>query len=248
MYSKLTFYGVTGLFAIPAERFTAEQSAIYARVHATEDRLGRALTDAELLALASGRGERLAYAYDPATASPLGTRQIVIVLRDEGEVRRLSDGSLDAPATEAAVIVTKAVADRIRAAVDAVLVEATRTKELDPYAAETALCVWEEMLNRQRVKGTDDLLDGDVLRQAFADYGTASMRLFAVSVAGLVDRAWATLTAEEQDRVAFDWEFVPDLLQMVDWDFEGSDPAFREPDDVAAFAASVRADRLRRTA
>ena len=241
MKSELEFCYDDGA-AIPAVHHSPEQAVLYGRVDSLEDRLKRALTDAELLALASsGSGERLAYTYYPTTASPLGTRKVVIVLRDGGQLRRLSDGSLDEPVTESVATVTKSVANRIRAAVEAVLVEVT--KKPDPCGFETALCVWEEMLDRQRVKGPYDLPDDDVLRGAFETYGTASMRLFAVEVAGLVDRAWATLTAEKQDRVTFDWEFVPDFLRSVGWDFSGSDPTLLPVSDVgvAAMAARVTA-------
>lgn len=86
--------------------------------------------------------------------------------------------------------------------------------------AETALCVFEYLMDRQSKHPFADMFD---------DIGWAQMRLNAIVTAVWIDRLIGGMEFEE----AHDWEIVPFLLGLFNWDawaecaygkFEGAFP------------------------
>lgn len=78
---------------------------------------------------------------------------------------------------------------------------------------ETALCIWEDMLQSKN--------SYPPLERAFEANGASAMRQRAMDLAPWVDAVYA-LHPEFPD--SFDWEFVPQVLEAVDWD-AGTHPA-----------------------
>jgi hypothetical protein len=88
---------------------------------------------------------------------------------------------------------------------------------------ETACAIWEDMLER---RVTLPLLD-----DAWGNYGTCAMRTEAATLAVYACQVWATMTLDEMDVVTpYDWEFIPSLINRVEWDPEtGSYDDLPEP-------------------
>lgn len=74
---------------------------------------------------------------------------------------------------------------------------------------ETALCIWEAMLE-MREKLPE-------LNQAWLDLGTSSMRAIAAEMALEADEEWYGIPEDNRDGVMFDWDFIPGVVRRYDW-------------------------------
>lgn len=74
---------------------------------------------------------------------------------------------------------------------------------------ETALCVWEDLLERR---------DSELFRSLFDNHGTSCMRSCAIQ-AGLIAEETFTLLEKQgyEFSLPFDWEFVPFIVSQLDW-------------------------------
>lgn len=104
-------------------------------------------------------------------------------------------------------------------------------------AVEAALCLWEAMLE------TRD--DDKELQAAFDALGTFHMRHTAIALAPVVLGVWDALSETEREAfVPYDWEFVPAVLGLVNWDHDviWSGPHTTDvPGTVARIARALKA-------
>jgi len=77
--------------------------------------------------------------------------------------------------------------------------------------ALTALAVWEELLKRDHDTHFD-------LVSFWDETGTAEMRVHTLTIAKWVDDIYAAMPEESIDGIAFDWDFIPLALNLIDWD------------------------------
>jgi hypothetical protein len=69
---------------------------------------------------------------------------------------------------------------------------------------ETALCLWEAMLEmRPKLPELD---------KRWKSHGTSALRSSVYCMVEECDEQWEALTKEEKDAIAFDWEFVPAFI------------------------------------
>ena len=75
---------------------------------------------------------------------------------------------------------------------------------------EAALCVWEELLERQGKPGNEDIT------QLFEGVGSSAVRASAHVIGAVVLAVHNRMTDEGYEFVgAYDWEFVPAVLQQL---------------------------------
>lgn len=85
--------------------------------------------------------------------------------------------------------------------------------------AETALCIWEAMLEARLAADLSDDPRPSALETAWEERGTITMRAAAIRLAPAADAIWQLLSPEEQDELdCYDWEFIPLFVERVDWD------------------------------
>lgn len=107
---------------------------------------------------------------------------------------------------------------------------------------EGALCAWEWMLEND---------EKDPLKSLFENMGSAAMRMASIQAGDICDRVYKHMEANEYEFIgAYDWEFVPDVLDRIDWqklikDNQYDGPPY-DPDIHAIFTAMVAADKALR--
>ena len=94
---------------------------------------------------------------------------------------------------------------------------------------ETALCVWEAMLD-QSSRSIN-------LTNAFDAVGTGEMRCAVAGITAWFDQVYDTISEDVRGDYCFDWVFVPAALHQITWD--GSTPTMPYP-LVAAEAVEKR--------
>jgi hypothetical protein len=83
--------------------------------------------------------------------------------------------------------------------------------------AESALCIWEEILSiHMDEKNT---LHAPV-EAAFDDMGAGQMRSFCLEMAIMAERVWNSLPDRTDWEVVgcYDWDFIPCFMHYVQWD------------------------------
>lgn len=79
--------------------------------------------------------------------------------------------------------------------------------------AEAALCAWEGMLDLR------DILPP--LKATWGTAGTVEMRHKAIALAPVICDVYDALGTEwieKHELLSYDWDFVPALLKLIDWD------------------------------
>jgi hypothetical protein len=78
---------------------------------------------------------------------------------------------------------------------------------------ETALCLWEAMLDYRDPHAMVDPAMRDKVDHMFGDNGSFTMRAAVASLADDCDEAWEAREAlDGDDHIAFDFEFCPNFL------------------------------------
>lgn len=112
----------------------------------------------------------------------------------------------------------------------------------DNLTCETALCVWEAMLDiRDRfTDGNGATADAPSyvadMEAAWSGNGAFGMRCVARYLALELEEIWSGVPEDTRDGITFDWEFVPMMLEFVDWSGIGSDQRGHFLPDAAAQA------------
>lgn len=112
-------------------------------------------------------------------------------------------------------------------------------KALNTTQIEAALCAWEWMCENR---------DGDQLGELFQNHGTVAMRWVSMQAGHIVCLVHDHMLAQGYEFAdAYDWEFVPSVLQKLDWGIlvddnqDGGEPY--KPNIHAIFCAMVAADK-----
>jgi len=110
-------------------------------------------------------------------------------------------------------------------------------------AAEAALCLWEDFVNATSYEGI--ALAGP--RQAIVDkmesyraaYGTCAARAVMLDSCNWATNVYWKLAEDLRDAISFDWDFIPMLNDLIDWN-----PALETPlkpsEDEAAELVTAR--------
>lgn len=112
------------------------------------------------------------------------------------------------------------------------------TKSFTVLQMEAALCAWEWMCENR---------DGDLLKDYFEGLGSSAMRHCSMQAGDIALQVHNHMEARSYDFVdAYDWEFVPAVLQKLDWQKLTDDNQYNgepyKPDIHAIFCALVAAD------
>lgn len=84
--------------------------------------------------------------------------------------------------------------------------------ETDFSLMETALAIYDEFISRPRAGDGDD-----AIQQWRDDNGMAALRALAIGLAPAFERVWNALSPQQRDSVTWDWEFVPALVDTLDF-------------------------------
>jgi len=91
-----------------------------------------------------------------------------------------------------------------------------------PFQMETALCIWEEMLEIRQKQKTLSVVEKDI-HNLFESSGTGQARLCAVSLSIYADTGWGYVHESVKDMVVHDWEFIPWFIRTcVIWNTSAS--------------------------
>lgn len=121
---------------------------------------------------------------------------------------------------------------------------------------EGALCAWEWLLDvRGKMSRTqaEPAADYEQTIDGWWDgLGSGGMRMCAMQAGDICDRAFKHMEAMGYEFIgAYDFEFVPDLCSMLDWDALCGDNQFNhglyEPDIDALVVAMIAAEKSRQT-
>lgn len=80
---------------------------------------------------------------------------------------------------------------------------------------ETAQIVWEAMLERNGKQP-----DEHPFERTWENYGVYGMRQIARGMALSIEAQWRAVDEQQRDGWSFDWEVVPNALDLVEWDPE----------------------------
>ena len=105
-------------------------------------------------------------------------------------------------------------------------------KILTRAEADAAIAIFDDLNDRTLLANTDKLPGVNKWRE---NNGTAALRDKAISDAPFFESVWAGLTDDEQQAFVWDFEFVPVLNDLRDWDHGGALP------DLEASVAAMRA-------
>lgn len=104
---------------------------------------------------------------------------------------------------------------------------------------ESALCVWEHILEHREQEPYKSLL---------ADHGYGAMRFCATQAGDICDRAYKKMKELGYEfTVSYDWEFVPQILALIDWnklfaDYQHNGPVY-DPDLTEMLAVLIARDK-----
>lgn len=120
-------------------------------------------------------------------------------------------------AINSALVALQSAMERLNSAVR--ISEREQKKALTFSLALDACAIWEAMLEAQSDKKPENQPEWQIqLRAAWSAQGTVTMRGLAVELAAPIDRIWNALSEDERESlIPFDWEFVPFIIQFVDW-------------------------------
>lgn len=112
---------------------------------------------------------------------------------------------------------------------------------------EGALCAWEWLLE-VRAKPTGEV--GQIIDGWWDGLGSPGMRMCAMQAGDICDRAFKHMEAMGYEFAgAYDFEFVPDLCAMLDWNALCGDNQFNDgiydPDIDALVVAMIAAEKSR---
>ena len=93
----------------------------------------------------------------------------------------------------------------------------------------TAMCLFEAVIDEDvrhvaKVKAGESLPEPESV-QWRSDYGSYALRVAMISLAYEVDKVWETMSEDTRDTYVFDFEFIPDLIDRVDW--SGAQPCLK---------------------
>ena len=112
------------------------------------------------------------------------------------------------------------------------------TKTFTQHQVEAALCAWEWMLDERQGKLSDQ----------FEKLGSAAMRHCSQQAGDIALRVHEHMRAQGYEFIgSYDWEFVPAVLERLDWEALCADNQYNsgiyDPDIAEIFVVILTADK-----
>lgn len=92
-------------------------------------------------------------------------------------------------------------------------------------ATMTAMCIWEEVLNHRRERRNGERIwqysppQSDFWQAMIEDSGAWHHREICAALAPKIEKLWDEFNGnDELDGMAFDWDFIPAVLGIIDRD------------------------------
>lgn len=175
---------------------------------------GEAATAASIAA--GNRGERVALAD--------GTDRFTVRTAPPVEVFTVTATGPELAAIRSSVCKSAPISKAPNMATLCAVIDAARPvggETYSPLQAEAMLCLWEEMLDRQReaahARPEDITPAQSVLLQVWEDEGSVAMRHHAKDLAAFALAVYDAIPDNLTDGHAYDWEVIPAILDRVQW-------------------------------
>jgi len=104
-------------------------------------------------------------------------------------------------------------------------------KEYTHLEMEAALCVWEEINERTLLSKAGRYPELNKLRE---DWGSPTLRHASIHFGRFCLQVYDLLTEQQRDNLVYDWEFIPAVLDHIDWTQPGEpgEFEFKQPQEV----------------